>query len=59
MASFVSIPDENPTRIDHAGFYRRWLSMIEDMKYLQSYVDQVSVLMRKNGYPMERSWREL
>mgnify|MGYP006264810911 FL=1 len=55
MASFVSIPDENPTRIDHAGFYRRWLSMIEDMKYLQSYVDRVSGTSEEEWVPL---WRE-
>ena len=55
MASFVSIPDENPTRIDHAGFYRRWLSMIEDMKYLQSYVDRVSGTNEEEWVPL---WRE-
>ena len=56
MASFVSIPDENPTRIDHAGFYRRWLSMIEDMKYLQSYVDRVSGTNEEEWVPL---WRKL
>ncbi len=55
MASFVSIPDENPSRIDHAGFYRRWLSMIEDMKYLQSYVDRVSGTNEEEWVPL---WRE-
>ena len=55
MSSNVSIPDENPTRIDHAGFYRRWLSMIGDMKYLKSYVDRVSGTNEEEWVPL---WRE-
>ena len=55
MQSNTVIPDENPTRIDHAGFYRRWLSMIDDMEYLQSYVNRVSGTNEEDWVPL---WRE-
>lgn len=55
MQSHAFIPDENPTRIDHAGFYRRWLSMIDDMAYLQSYVVRVSGTNEEDWVPL---WRE-
>ena len=48
MQSHAFIPDENPTRIDHAGFYRRWLSMIDDMDYLQSFVSLQSQIFSQH-----------
>ncbi len=55
MQSHAFIPDENPTRIDHAGFYRRWLSMIDDMDYLQSFVSRVAGTNEEVWVPL---WRE-
>ena len=55
MQSHAFIPDENPTRVDHAGFYRRWLSMIDDMAYLQTYVNRVSGTNEEDWVPL---WRE-
>ena len=55
MQSHAFIPDENPTRIDHAGFYRRWLSMIDDMDYLQSFVTRVAGTNEEVWVPL---WRE-
>ena len=35
-------PIENPFKVEHGGFYRRWLSMIDDIDLLQNVVSKIT-----------------
>ena len=35
-------PSEDPFVVQHGGFYRRWLSMVDDLEELKATVAQLS-----------------
>ena len=35
-------PIEDPFKVEHGGFYRRWLSMIDDIDYLKKVVSSIT-----------------
>ena len=54
-------PIEDPFKVEHGGFYRRWLSMIDDIDYLKKVKfstkiekKDLSILIR-NKYYLERT----
>ena len=48
-------PSENPYVVEHGGFYRRWLSMIDDIEELKSWVSKVSSTYQEVWVP---NWRK-
>jgi pimeloyl-ACP methyl ester carboxylesterase len=49
-------PSEDPFVIEHGGFYRRWLSMIDDLDELRSAVDRLTGTTDDVWVPV---WRQL
>ncbi len=45
-------PSEDPFVVDHGGFYRRWLSMIEDMDELKATVAKVEATTEDKWVPL-------
>ena len=39
-------PIEDPFKVEHGGFYRRWLSMVDDIDFLKE-VDDLFVILRR------------
>lgn len=42
MTTLAFAPSENPFVVEHGGFYRRWLSMIDDLGELQEIVERLT-----------------
>ena len=48
-------PSEDPFVIEHGGFYRRWMSMIEDLDELRTAVDRLTGTTDDVWVPVWRS----
>jgi pimeloyl-ACP methyl ester carboxylesterase len=48
-------PSENPFVVEHGGFYRRWLSMIDDLDELREAVSKLEATTQQEWVPV---WRE-
>lgn len=53
-ASLGFAPDENPFVVQHGGFYRRWLSMFDDLDELRSLVAGLEATTEDKWVPV---WR--
>ena len=49
-------PSENPYVVEHGGFYRRWLNMVDDLDELQATVSQVTGTTDDVWVPL---WRQV
>lgn len=49
-------PSENPFAVEHGGFYRRWLSMIDDLELLKNTVASLKGTTDNLWVPV---WREI
>lgn len=49
-------PSENPFVVEHGGFYRRWLSMIDDIEELTEAVSRLQGTTQDHWVPV---WREM
>ena len=48
-------PSEDPFVVEHGGFYRRWLSMIDDLGELEAVVAQLEATTQDNWVPVWRA----
>src|SRR5690606_16240106 len=48
-------PNEDPFIVQHGGFYRRWLSMLDDIDELKAIVARVEATTEDKWVPL---WRE-
>ncbi|HSJ43986.1 MAG TPA: alpha/beta fold hydrolase [Euzebyales bacterium] len=56
MATLGFAPSEDPFVVEHGGFYRRWLSMIDDLDELQATVARLDGTTEDRWVPV---WREV
>jgi len=56
MATLRFAPSEDPFVVEHGGFYRRWLSMVDDLAELQATVDRLDGTTQDRWVPV---WREV
>jgi pimeloyl-ACP methyl ester carboxylesterase len=56
MAELGFDPSENPFVVSHGGFYRRWLSMIDDIDELETAVSRLKGTTQDHWVPV---WREM
>ena len=49
-------PNEDPFKVVHGGFYRRWLSMIDDLGELEATVARLAATTEDKWVPL---WREV
>lgn len=54
-STLAFVPDEDPFAIRRGGFYRRWLSMIDDLDELKSIVGKIEATTEDKWVPL---WRE-
>ena len=56
MTDFGFSASENPFVVEHGGFYRRWLSMLDDLDELKGVVSQLEGTTEDHWVPV---WREI
>jgi dienelactone hydrolase len=56
MTTLGFAPSEDPFVVEHGGFYRRWLSMIDDLDELRTVVDRLEGTTEDRWVPV---WREV
>jgi dienelactone hydrolase len=54
-ASLGFAPSEDPFIVEHGGFYRRWLSMIDDLTELEGLVAQLEATTQDKWVPLWRA----
>ena len=54
-ASLSFAPSEDPFVVEHGGFYRRWLSMIDDLAELEAVVAELEATTQDKWVPVWRS----
>ncbi|MYZ48359.1 alpha/beta hydrolase family protein [Propylenella binzhouense] len=48
-------PDEDPFKVQHGGFYRRWLSMFDDLGELRALVGRLEATTEEDWVPLWRA----
>jgi len=56
MTDLGFAPSENPFVVEHGGFYRRWLSMIDDVAELEGAVSRLGGTTQDHWVPV---WQEM